>query len=262
MNINKSLQLSLANRSVTIVIPVHNEEGNLELLFQKLHQTFEYLGCTLPVLVIDDGSVDRSIEILEDLSNKYSFFQLVCHPARRGVAQVLKTALINVATDWILWEQADLESDPLTDIPLLLEACHEGVDCVAGWRQNRGDGKTLASRLANWSCQKVFNLHIHDMNWIKLVRRDIMAAVPLEIVTHRYALAVLSGWGFNVTEVPTPWHPRHSGVSKFGRKRLYTSAIDFIKTWRWFSREGYAWKPVIAERKVLTSMATFRDSRE
>lgn len=233
-----SLPTPSQTHSVTVVIPALNEEGNLSLLLAFLAETFENLGYTLPVLVIDDGSTDSSPDILASLSQQYSFLSVIRHPQRRGVAEVWKTAIANVKTDWIFWGQADLETDPRTDIPLLLQACVPGVDAVAGWRQKRGDGKVLASSMANLACRLVFGLHIHDMNWIKLVRRDLLIGLPVEKITHRYLLAVLAAQGYCITDVPTPWHSRYSGKSKFGKGRLFTSAIDFVKLVWWFSTEG------------------------
>jgi dolichol-phosphate mannosyltransferase len=239
------LETPLQSRSVTIVIPAFNEEGNLERLFLLLESAFQKLKFDLPVLLIDDGSTDSSSEIWMDLLERYDFLRVIRHPSRRGVTEVWRTAIANAHTDWILWGQADLESNPETDIPLLLEACVSGVDAVAGRRLNRGDGKVKASKLANWACQKAFNLEIHDMNWIKLVRRDWVAKLPLQIITHRYLLAILAGLGSTVTEVTTPWHPRHSGTSKFGRKRFLTSAFNFMVTWLWFQIKGGAYRDEI-----------------
>ena len=226
------------SHSVTVVIPSLNEAGNLEELLLRIEQTFQDIGFTLPVLLVDDGSTDNSPQILAKLSEQYSYLKVIRHPQRRGVAQVWKTAITHATTDWILWGQADLESDPRTDIPLLLNACVSGVDGVAGWRQKRGDGKIAASTLANSACRWFYGLEIHDMNWIKIVRRDIVAQLPLEVTTHRYLLAVLAGWGYHITEVATPWHPRHSGKSKFGKGRLISSARDFVKLWWWFQTQG------------------------
>ncbi|BBD67368.1 family 2 glycosyl transferase [Nostoc commune NIES-4072] len=226
------------NSSVTIVIPCLNEEGNLERLLLNIEETFEDMGFSLPVLVVDDGSTDNSYQILKQMSEKCDYLRIIRHPYRLGVTGVWKTALDDVKTDWIFWGQADLESDPRTDLPLLLKACVPGVDAVAGWRQKRGDGKILASKLANTTCRLLFGLKIHDMNWIKLVRRDLLSTLPVETITHRYLLAVLAAQKYNVIEVATPWHPRHSGTSKFGKKRLLTSAIDFVKLWWWFQTQG------------------------
>ncbi len=243
-NMVRSLTPPSLSQSVTVVIPALNEEGNLERLLLALEQTFKNLGFTLPVLLIDDGSTDNSPQILRHLSEQYSFLKVIRHPQNQGVTGVWKTALAHVKSDWIFWGQADLESDFQTDLPLLLEACVSGVDGVAGWRQKRGDGKIFASKVANSACRLSFGLKIHDMNWIKLVRRDLLTTVPFDVVTHRYLLAVLAGRGYNITEVPTPWHPRYSGQSKFGRGRLISSAIDFGKTWWWFNIQSRPLIPV------------------
>jgi dolichol-phosphate mannosyltransferase len=231
---NLPQQLPLESRSVTIVIPSLNEEGNLERLLQLIDKAFLRLGFTLPVVLVDDGSTDESPNILAMLQQKYDFLTVITHPQRLGVTGVWKTAIANTSSDWIFWGQADLESNPELDIPLLLEACTSGVHAVAGWRQNRGDGKNLASNVANTTCRLIFGLTIHDMNWIKLVPRELVASLPLDIITHRYLLAVLSGLGYKVTEVPTPWFPRYSGYSKFGKKRFLSSSVDFIRAFRWF----------------------------
>ncbi|MDX2231601.1 MAG: glycosyltransferase family 2 protein [Leptolyngbyaceae cyanobacterium bins.349] len=227
------------SRSVTVVIPALNEEGNLELLLAKIAKAFHQLGYKLPVLIIDDGSTDNTPSILKALSQQYPFLRVIRHSERRGVTGVWQTAIASTNTDWVLWGQADLESDPETDIPILVNSCGEGIDALAGWRQQRGDGKLLASTIANLACQLTFGLKIHDMNWIKIVRRDILTQIPIETVTHRYLLAVLAGNGYHVAEVSTPWHPRFSGVSKFGRKRLVSSALDFLRAVWWFKIGQY-----------------------
>ncbi len=234
MPVEQPQKLPLESRSVTIVIPCLNEEGNLERLFDLIDKAFLSLGFNLPVVLIDDGSNDTTPSILVQLQQQYDFLRVITHPKRLGVTGVWKTAIANTDSDWILWGQADLESNPELDFPLLLEACTSGVDGVAGWRQNRGDGKTLASKIANMTCSILFGLKIHDMNWIKLVRRELVASLPMDTVTHRYMLAVLSGFGCQITEVATPWYPRHSGQSKFGKKRLISSAIDFTRAFCWF----------------------------
>ncbi|KYC43991.1 family 2 glycosyl transferase [Scytonema hofmannii PCC 7110] len=254
----------IESRSIAVVIPALNEEGNLEKLLLYLEETFLNLGFTLPVVIIDDGSTDSSPEILACLSTQYKFLKVIRHPQRRGVTGVWKTALTHVKTDWIFWGQADLESDPRTDIPLLLQACVPGVDAVAGWRQKRGDGKIFASKFANFTCRLFFGLKIHDMNWIKLVRRDLLSSLPVEKITHRYLLAILAAQRYNITEVPTPWHARYSGKSKFGKGRLLTSAIDFVKLWWWFQTEGHLINQPHKEKQInlgTTSVANLVSKR-
>jgi dolichol-phosphate mannosyltransferase len=254
---NLPRQTPLESRSITIVIPALNEEGNLEKLLNLIDKAFVNLGFALPVLLIDDGSTDASPQILVDLQKKYNFLKVVTHPSRRGVTAVWQTAIANTNTDWILWGQADLESNPELDIPLLIHACTKGVHGVAGWRQNRGDGKKLASKIANLTCRLLFGLKIHDMNWIKLVPRGLVAALPLDITTHRYLLAALAGFGYNITEIPTPWFPRYSGSSKFGKKRLLSSSLDFIRAFSWFVSKRFSRKSSnLASSKNEDSMDT------
>ena len=239
---NLPQQLPLESRSVTIVIPALNEEGNLERLLHLIEKAFLRLGFTLPVVLIDDGSTDESPKILIQLQQKYDFLTVITHPQRLGVTGVWKTAIANTNSDWIFWGQADLESNPELDIPILLEACTKEVHAVAGWRQNRGDGKKLASNVANTTCRLLFGLKIHDMNWIKLVPRELVACLPMDVVTHRYLLAVLAGLGYHITEVPTPWFPRYSGYSKFGKRRLLSSSLDFLRAFRWFISKRFSKK--------------------
>ncbi|MEO0458730.1 MAG: glycosyltransferase family 2 protein [Cyanobacteria bacterium P01_A01_bin.114] len=241
---------------MTVVIPALNEEGNLVELLSRFQTVFDQLGRVFPVLIVDDGSTDQSPEILAQLAEQYPFLSVIRHPQRRGVAAVWQTALDHVRTDWIFWGQADLESDPLTDLPTLLGAYQPGRVAIAGWRQQRGDGKIKASQLANRACRWAFGLQIHDMNWIKLVRREALVGLPIELITHRFLLAVLAGLGHSVVEVATPWHPRFSGTSKFGKKRLATSARDFLRVWIWF----YLARPwTQAIERLANNSAEFKD---
>lgn len=230
--------------SITVVVAAFNEQDNLKYLLLALEQTFQNLGFILSVLLIDDGSTDHSSQVLKQLGAQYSFLRVIRHPQRKGLTGVLQTALANTTSDWLYLTPADLESNPYTDLPLLLEACVSGVDAVAGWRQGRKDGKSFASAIANCTCCLAFRLQIHDMNWIKLVRRDLLAALPLEQVTYRYLLPVLAGWGYRIAETPTPYHLRQHGKSKFGSKRLISSAIDFWKLWWWFQTKGRLLNPL------------------
>lgn len=233
-----SLSPPLKTRSITIVVAALNEAHNLRSFLHDIDSTFDRLGFTLPVLLVNDGSTDDSREILHQLQQKFSFLTVIHHPRRSGLAGVLKTALKHTQSDWLYLTAADLESDIRDDLPLLLRACGPGVDAVAGWRQGRKDGKSIASSIANFFCRLAFGLTVHDMNWVKLIRRDLLTLLPLDRVTHRFILPVLAGWGCRVIEVPTIWYPRKAGKSNFGRKRLVTSAYDFWRLWWWFQTQG------------------------
>ena len=226
--------LPINSRSVTIVVAALNEGKNLPSFLIAIEKAFHTLEFVLPVLLINDGSTDNTRELLDSWTEKYPFLQVVHHSRKRGLTEVLKTSLQYTDSDWLYFTAADLESDIAVDLPLLLLNCTEGVDVIAGWRQRRGDGKDWSSWIANLACRVFFGLKIHDMNWIKLVRRNLLLLFPLEKATHRYMLATISALGYKILEIPTAWHPRKAGNSKFGKKRLLSSAIDFLKFWYWF----------------------------
>lgn len=226
--------LPINSHSITIVVAALNEGKNLSSFLSAVERAFQTLDFELPVLLIDDGSTDNTKEILQSLAETYPFFQVIHHARKKGLTQVLKTSLQHTQSDWLYFTGADLESDISVDLPLLILACTEDVDVVAGWRQRRGDGKKIASWIANLACLLMFGLKVHDMNWIKLVRRELLLPLPLEKVTHRFILPVISALGYKIIEVPTAWYPRKAGKSKFGKKRLISSAVEFFQLCYWF----------------------------
>jgi len=123
---------------------------------------------------------------------------------------------------------ADLESLPEIDIPILYNAMDNETDVVVGWRKNRGDGKILASKIYNFSNRILFNVKLHDANWIKLVRREKLQNLSLRSDWHRYLIPILVSRGCTVKEVVTEWRERTFGKSNFGLRRLPVSLADMI----------------------------------
>jgi hypothetical protein len=125
---------------------------------------------------------------------------------------------------------ADMESDPLVDIPALVRHMEANdLDVVAGWRQGRQDNKVLASNIYNWVMQRLAQVPVHDGNWIKAMRRDVvMSFPPLRSDWHRFLLMFAVHGGFKVGEVKTFYRPRPAGSSKFGWERIPISFLDVL----------------------------------
>lgn len=220
---------------LSVLIPAHNEAENIPALLEEVGQAFAQLvaaGYTCELVLVDDGSTDGTGDVAAGLQPRYPFLRLIRHRRNQGLTAALRTGFQEVQGDIILFLPADLESSPREDIPKLLDKLNEGYDVVAGWRQGRADGKVLASGVYNRVSRWLFNVHVHDMNWIKAFRRDVIEAMPpLRSDWHRFVLHIAAYQGFRIGEVPTNWYRRRAGRSKYGIGRIPVSFLDVLVVW-------------------------------
>ncbi|NPA53174.1 MAG: glycosyltransferase family 2 protein, partial [Aquificae bacterium] len=149
---------------LSIVIPIYNEEENLPILYEKLKSVLEKLGKSYEIIFVNDGSTDRSWEIIKELSQKDPRVVGVNFRRNYGQTAAMSAGFDVAQGDVIITMDGDLQNDP-EDIPKLLEKMQEGYDIVSGWRKDRKDAfisRTLPSRIANWLISKVTGVHLHD----------------------------------------------------------------------------------------------------
>jgi glycosyltransferase involved in cell wall biosynthesis len=220
---------------LSVLIPARNEAGNIPLLLEKIGRAFygpTLRGRACELVLIDDGSTDGTGDLAASLAGDYPFLRLVRHRRNRGLTAALRTGFRAVQGEVIVFLPADLESDPEEDIPKLLGKLEEGYDVVAGWRQGRDDGKVFASGIYNRVSQRLFHVHVHDMNWIKAFRREVIEALPpLRSDWHRFLLQIAAHQGFRIGETPTTWYRRQAGRSKYGLGRIPVSFLDVLVVW-------------------------------
>lgn len=220
---------------VSVLVPAHNEVGNVTELVARVGRAFAATGLTNgrgELVLINDGSTDGTGQLAERLIGQYPFLRVIHHRRNLGLTAALRTGFRTVRGDLILFLPADLESDPETDIPLLLDRLAQGYDVVAGWRQGRKEGKVFASGIYNLVSRWLFGLQLHDMNWIKGFRREVVESLPpLRSDWHRFILHIAAHQGYRIGEVATPWHKRRSGRSKFGFSRIPISLLDVLVVW-------------------------------
>lgn len=221
--------------AVSVLAPAHNEVGNIAELVARVDRAFAARGLAAgagELVLIDDGSTDGTGPLADELCGAYPCLRVIHHRRNLGLTAALRTGFRAVRGELILFLPADLESDPETDIPLLLDKLAEGYDVVAGWRQGRKEGKVFASGIYNLVSRVLFGLRLHDMNWIKGFRRDVIETLPpLRSDWHRFLLHIAAHQGYCIGEVPTPWHKRRSGRSKFGFSRIPISLLDVLVVW-------------------------------
>jgi glycosyltransferase involved in cell wall biosynthesis len=220
---------------VSVLVPARNEAENVPELVERVDRAFRTLGLDAEcaeLLLVNDGSTDGTREVAEGLRARYPFLRVIHHRRNLGLTAALSTGVRLVRGETVLFLPADLESDPETDIPLLLGKLNEGYDVVAGWRQGRKEGKVFASGIYNSVSRWLFGLTVHDMNWIKGFRREVIEDLPpLRSDWHRFLLHIAAHDGYRIGEVPTDWHKRRAGRSHYGLGRIPISLLDVLVVW-------------------------------
>ena len=216
---------------ISVVIPLHNEEENIGPLYEQLSQCLPQLGREYEVLMIDDGSRDKTPELLRDLAARDERIKVVTFRRNYGQTAAMQAGLDLASGDVIVTMDGDLQNDP-SDIGMMLEKIDEGYDLVHGWRKDRKDAwlnRRLPSQLANWLISRVTRFPIHDLGCtLKAIRREIAADLELYGEMHRF-IPILAFWkGARCIEVVTRHHPRLFGKTKYGISRTFRVLLDLV----------------------------------
>jgi glycosyltransferase involved in cell wall biosynthesis len=216
--------------TVSVVIPLYNEEENVRELHHRLKEVLDTIGTDYEVLFIDDGSTDSTLALLQEIQSGDS--NVVVLSLRRNFGQ---TAAFAAGFDYsrgdiIITMDGDLQNDP-HDIPKFIEMMKDN-DLVSGWRKKRKDpfiSRRLPSIMANWLISKVTGVNLHDYGCsLKAYKRDVIKNLKLYGEMHRFIPAVASWYGVRIAEVETTHHPRLRGKSKYGISRTVKVVLDLI----------------------------------
>jgi glycosyltransferase involved in cell wall biosynthesis len=216
--------------TISIVIPLYNEEENVRELYGSLKPVMDSLGNEYEIIFIDDGSTDNTLSLLQEIQAADD--TVIVLSLRRNFGQ---TAAFAAGFDYsrggiIVTMDGDLQNDP-KDIPKLLELMKDN-DLVSGWRKIRKDpflSRRLPSILANSLISKVTGVNLHDYGCsLKAYRRDVIKNLKLYGEMHRFIPAVASWYGVRIAEVETTHHPRLRGKSKYGISRTMKVVLDLI----------------------------------
>ena len=222
--------------SLSVVIPVYNEEDNLEPLWAELVLVLERLGEEFEVIFVDDGSQDRSAEIIRGLREADPRVRLVRFKANAGESAATDAGFRAARGHWVVTMDADLQNDP-ADIPRLLAEL-DRWDAVTGWRVNRASGdllpKRIASRVANRIRNWVSDEAIADSGCtFRAFRRECLRGLVLYRGFHRFVPTLLRMRGYRVIEVPVNHRPRRFGRSKYGITNRAVVAFCDLLAVRW-----------------------------
>ncbi|MBI4814868.1 MAG: glycosyltransferase family 2 protein [Deltaproteobacteria bacterium] len=217
--------------SVSLVIPLFNEEESIDELVREVVSVLDDNRLEGEVIVVDDGSRDRSWEKLLVHAEREPRLKLVQFRRNFGQTAALVAGMDHAVNDVIIPLDADLQNDPRS-IPGLLEKISEGFDVVSGWRKNRQDAffsRTLPSRIANAIISSVSGVVLHDYGCtLKAYRREVLAPVKLYGEMHRFIPIYASWAGARVTEVAVNHRARKYGRSKYGIGRTFKVVLDLL----------------------------------
>ena len=244
---------------LSVVVPLYNEEANVELLHQRLTETLRSMAIAYEILLVDDGSSDGTLEVAKDICLKDPSLRVVELRGNCGQTPAMAAGIDLARGRVIATMDGDLQNDP-RDIPVMLREMDEHTHMVVGWRKNRQD-KLLTRKVPSWIANrligKVTGVPIRDNGCsLKLYRASVIKRVPLYSEMHRFIPAMASITGARVKEVPVMHHARQFGSSKYGLSRTYNVLLDLlaIKTIIGFAQRPLLWFGLLATPFAVASL--------
>jgi len=220
-----------ASPALSIVIPVYNEELNLPTLFARLYPVLDAVGRSYEVLFTNDGSADRSMDLLrEQHAKRPDVTRVINFNANYGQHMAIMAAFERVRGEVIVTLDADLQNPP-EEIPKLLTAIDAGHDYVGGYRLNRRDSffRTNASRVINFVREKTTNIEMTDQGcMLRAYRRPIVEAIVRSGAINTFIPALAYSFSGNPAEVGVRHEERHAGVSNYSFYMLVRLNFDLI----------------------------------
>ncbi len=225
---------------VSVIVPVFNEEGNVEPLVAEIVAAMAPLGLPWELLLVDDGSTDASLARIRAACDAHPEVGFLSFQRNRGQSAAFGAGFEAAAGDVVVTLDADLQNDP-ADIPALLELYRQGFDMAIGWRVNRMDSQSrrLASRVGNAVRNFLTRETVHDTGCsLKAMRASMARRLPMFKGMHRFLPTLMKMQGARVAEIPVNHRPRHSGVSKYGTFRRGFAASQDLLAVNWMLRRN------------------------
>ncbi len=216
---------------ISLVIPLYNEEENVQLLYEELKSVLAGMPCRSEIVFVDDGSRDRTMAILETIQAGDETVRAVSLRRNFGQTAAMTAGFDHAHGEVIITMDGDMQNDP-RDIPQMLAKLNEGFDVVTGWRFDRQDpflSRKLPSQIANRLISWVTGVKLHDYGCtLKAFRREVIENINLYGEMHRFIPAIASGMGISFTEVKVNHRARRFGTSKYGISRTIRVVLDLI----------------------------------
>jgi glycosyltransferase involved in cell wall biosynthesis len=216
---------------VSVIVPLLNEEESLRELFTLIQETMQRMKKSYEIIFVDDGSSDKSFEVLTALHNEYpNIIKAIRFRRNFGKSAALSAGFKEAQGEYIITMDADLQDDP-NEIPSLIETLGDSYDLVSGWKKKRQDSAifTFPSHIANSITSRLTGLQIHDLNCgLKVYRNIVAKELKLYGDLYRYIPILAHQAGFRVGEKIVQHHPRKYGRSKYTVGKFYRGFLDLL----------------------------------
>ena len=216
---------------LSIILPIFEEEESIPPLIEEIHQALQASDLKYEIIAVDDGSKDKSFEVLQSLVHDDDHLVIVQFRRNFGQTAAMQAGLDLAQGQAVAFMDADLQNDP-HDIPAMYARLQEGYDLVAGWRHKRQDrwlNRKLPSMLANRLIAWVTGVRLHDYGCsLKLLQADLAKTLKLYGEMHRFIPAIASWSGARIVEMKVNHRARSFGVSKYGIGRVVRVVLDLL----------------------------------
>lgn len=223
-------------KDISVIISIFNEEESLRELVEWIEKVMESNRFSYELIMVDDGSKDRSWEIILGLAKKNSCIRGISFRRNYGKSAALYCGFKEAEGRVVITMDADLQDSP-EEIPEMYRMITEdGYDIVSGWKKHRKDNaltKNLPSKLYNATARKITGIRLHDMNCgLKAYRNEVVKNIEVYGEMHRYIPYLAKNAGFDkITEKPVHHQKRKYGKSKFGVERFVNGFLDLLSLW-------------------------------
>ncbi len=224
--------------SLTIIIPVYNEEDNLLRVEEALLNYLKIASVKTSILFVNDGSTDKSLQLIEEICDRNSVFNFISLKENKGLSTAIKAGFDTVESDLVGYMDADLQTSP-NDFNLLLKHI-DNYQLVTGVRVNRKDSfiKNISSKIAN-NIRRAFTKDGMDDTGcpLKIIHTDYAKRIPMYRGLHRFLPAMVLLQGGSIKQVPIQHFPRIAGQAKYGlRNRVFGPLADCF-AYLWIKRK-------------------------
>ena len=216
---------------LSIVIPIFDEELNIQPLYAELKQVLDGLNNLYEIIFIDDGSKDNSFDVLKEIQKQDTHVRVIRFRRNFGQTAAMAAGMQYAQGDVVVTMDGDQQNDP-HDIPKLLSKIDEGYDLVSGWRYDRKDrywSRKIPSVIANKLISHTTDVQLHDYGCtLKALRKEVAKNITLYGELHRFIPAIASWMGVSIAEVKVNHRPRVLGETKYGISRTIRVLLDLI----------------------------------